>query len=114
MKNNFTQDFEKWLKEKSNPIHGSTVGLYNVVFDPYKLSVFEKLPIQMQFGVYQEFFAEKGILIQIEKTLNDLKEWLWTYYLDREHSNFGHSKSQSEAMTSCIEKGKEIYNSLEQ
>lgn len=94
------EDFEKWI----------TLGLFcNHRFYQPNVAWFYTLPLEMQFGVYQDFFDSVGYDVNVKK-FRATGGFFYTIFDKSSHSYQDTLNSINEARTKAIEKANEIYN----
>jgi hypothetical protein len=95
------EDFEKWYdSNKANESAGSvTIN-----------SFYSQLPPSMQYGVYVDFFDEKGVFIEIQKEWNFWEYFVNCYPYGYYESDLNSCKTIAEARQKAVEKANKIYN----
>mgnify|MGYP007053800343 CR=1 FL=1 len=107
---NFEKDFSEWLIN----VFFSKGDKVTISHRLRALS-FKNNPFSMQWGVYVDFFDEKGILIE------DLSNWDgcekhfdWAIRTDNLYRNEDDYYTRNESQKAAYEKAKEIYEQLNQ
>ncbi len=112
----FDKDFKEWLLNEFFAKKGK-------VKPSHKLNVlaFKNIPVQMQFGVLQEFFSGKGIIVDIQPVLDydDKSYTKLSHYMTHifklgslESFEVEEEEELLEAMQSSMDKAKECYGKI--
>jgi hypothetical protein len=102
----FKDDFEKWLINQKYSIYHNGVGRQPNIIN--LCSLFDILPINMQYGVLVDFCDSVGYVISIEY---DLHTDDFVSYINEEPTHLlYHWEERNDAREKAILKAQEIYN----